>query len=50
MKKDGPDIERPVKPSLVFECDGCGESFESLERLRHHQVDCKSDESEEWLL
>jgi hypothetical protein len=49
MENDWSGIEKPVKLTLAFECDGCSESFESLERLRQHQVDCKSDESEEWL-
>ncbi len=49
MEKDGSDIKSLVKPSSAFECDGCGECFGSWERLRQHQVDCKSDESEEWL-
>jgi hypothetical protein len=34
---------------FAFECDGCGESFESWQRLRQHAVDCKTDESEDWL-
>lgn len=24
-----------------YECDGCGAAFESFERLRQHEVDCK---------
>lgn len=49
MEKDNSEIEAPVKPSFSFECEGCGGSFESWERLRQHQVDCKTDESEGWL-
>jgi len=29
-----------------YECDGCGECFESMERLRQHEVDCKDDDFE----
>jgi hypothetical protein len=49
MENDGSSSETPMKKTLAFECDGCSECFESWERLRQHQVDCKSDESEEWL-
>jgi len=30
-----------------FECDGCGASFESFERLRQHEVDCKDHDGVE---
>ncbi|HKY09631.1 MAG TPA: hypothetical protein VJQ55_15385 [Candidatus Binatia bacterium] len=30
--------------ALSFECDGCGQLFESWERLRQHQVDCQIDD------
>ena len=34
-----------VKPTaLSFECDVCGQSFESWDRLRQHQVDCQNDD------
>ena len=49
MEKDESVDEIKAKPAFAFECDGCGESFESLQRLRQHEVDCKSDESEGWL-
>jgi transcriptional regulator NrdR family protein len=31
------------KIARSYECDGCGVSFESFERLRQHEVDCKDD-------
>ena len=43
------DSEIPLAQARAFECDGCGESFTSWERLRQHQVDCKSDDSNDWL-
>jgi hypothetical protein len=49
MEEEKSAIGSPAKSALAFECDGCNEAFESLERLRQHQVDCKSDDSEEWL-
>jgi hypothetical protein len=34
-----------LKPgALSFECDGCGQLFESWERLRQHQIDCQGDD------
>jgi hypothetical protein len=41
--------EAEQSKSLSFECEGCGGFFESWERLRQHQVDCRSDESDGWL-
>jgi hypothetical protein len=38
-----------IPQARAFECDGCGESFTSWERLRQHQVDCKSNDSDDWL-
>jgi hypothetical protein len=38
-----------IPQARAFECDGCGESFTSWERRRQHQVDCKSDDSDDWL-
>lgn len=33
-----------AKPTtLPFECDGCGQFFESWDRLRQHQIDCSAD-------
>ena len=29
--------------TLAFECDSCGQAFESWERLRQHQVDCQTE-------
>lgn len=41
------DFDENVKSAtLSFECDGCGEFFESWERLRQHQVDCQEDDFE----
>ena len=34
---------KPTTMTLSFECDGCGEFFETWERLRQHQVDCQTD-------
>lgn len=30
--------------SCSYECNGCGERFESVERLRQHEVDCTNDD------
>ena len=39
-----------IKPSVLsFECDGCGQFFESWERLRQHEVDCKDDDRDNQL-
>jgi len=35
--------------SLSFECEGCGGFFESWDRLRQHQVDCRNDDFDSWL-
>jgi hypothetical protein len=35
------------KTARSYECDGCGASFESFERLRQHEVDCKNDDGVE---
>ena len=42
------DLETTIGEARAFECDGCGESFTSWERLRQHQVDCNSDDSNDW--
>jgi hypothetical protein len=38
--------------NLSYECNGCGQCFENMERLRQHGVDCKDDDefesSVEW--
>lgn len=34
------EVNRP------YECSGCGECFESIERLRQHKVDCKDEDLE----
>ncbi len=47
IEKESEDIT--TSKTCAFECDGCGEFFESWERLREHQVDCKNDESDSWL-
>lgn len=44
MKEESANNLKPA--TLSFECDCCGQFFESWERLRHHQVDCQSDEFE----
>jgi predicted nucleic acid-binding Zn ribbon protein len=49
MEKNGSSDDTKTKSTFAFECDGCGEAFESLQRLRQHEVDCKSDETEDWL-
>ena len=36
-----------VNPTaLPFECEGCGQGFESWDRLRQHQIDCGQDEND----
>jgi hypothetical protein len=35
------------KPVLSFECEGCGQFFESGERLRQHAIDCRDDDTED---
>jgi hypothetical protein len=45
MKEDPTNPEN--KSVLSFECDGCGQFFESWERLRQHAIDCRDDDSEE---
>ena len=42
MEKELADSAPPSIRS--FECEGCGQAFESWERLRQHQVDCQSDD------
>lgn len=44
MKEDSANNLKPA--TLSFECDCCGQFFESWGRLRQHQVDCQSDEFE----
>jgi hypothetical protein len=34
-----------TQKSLSFECSGCGQCFESTERLRQHAIDCGDDEA-----
>lgn len=38
--------EFPSAPqaTLSYECESCGQGFESWARLRQHQVDCQSDD------
>ena len=31
--------------NLSFECSGCGQCFETSERLRQHAIDCGDDDS-----
>jgi hypothetical protein len=30
----------------AYECSGCGQCFESMDRLRQHEIDCKEDDFE----
>jgi hypothetical protein len=32
--------------ALAFECDSCGQHFETWDLLRQHQVDCQTDDFE----
>ena len=41
----GKNIGAVTQKSLSFECSGCGECFESTERLRQHAIDCRDDDS-----
>jgi hypothetical protein len=43
--KEGP-ANGVRRTALSFECDGCGQLFESWERLRQHQVDCRDDDAD----
>jgi hypothetical protein len=39
------ELAKVAKPAVLsFECEGCGQSFESWGRLRQHQVDCQNDD------
>lgn len=39
------EFTNATKPTtLSFECEGCGQFFETWERLRQHQVDCQMDD------
>lgn len=42
MKED-PSNENK-RAALSFECNGCGQFFESWERLRQHEVDCNDND------
>ena len=44
MKEDSSKV-----PILSFECDGCGQFFESWERLREHGVDCRDEDRDNQL-
>ena len=39
--------ENIEKIASSHECDGCGAFFDSLNRLRQHEVDCKENDSVE---
>jgi len=41
----GKDVGAVTKKIFSFECGGCGECFESTERLRQHAIDCGDDDS-----
>jgi ribosomal protein L44E len=32
------------RTALCFECESCGERFETWDRLRQHQIDCQPDD------
>ena len=40
------NAETANKTNRSYECNCCGERFESAERLRQHEVDCKDDDFE----
>ena len=40
------NVYNPVEVVRAYECTGCGQYFESMDRLRQHEVDCKSDDFE----
>jgi hypothetical protein len=41
------DIRSSKKPgALAFECESCGQHFETWDLLRQHQVDCQTDDFE----
>jgi len=44
MTEDPSNEKEPA--ALSFECNGCGQFFESWERLRQHEVDCNADDTE----
>jgi hypothetical protein len=44
MNEEAANLVNPK--TLSFECESCGQFFESWDRLRQHQVDCQSDEFE----
>jgi hypothetical protein len=46
MMKEDPS-NRQEQKALSFECDGCGQFFESWERLHQHAIDCTDADSEE---
>ena len=46
MESQNSPEEAEQSKNLSFECEGCGGFFESWDRLRQHQVDCRSDESD----
>jgi hypothetical protein len=41
--------ENIEKIASSYECDGCGAFFDSFNRLRQHEVDCKENDSIELL-
>jgi hypothetical protein len=45
MKENNSDNMEKIATS--YECGGCGAFFESFERLRQHEVDCKDDDGVE---
>lgn len=41
----GRNVGTVGQKNLSFECSGCGQCFESSERLRQHAIDCGDDDS-----
>jgi hypothetical protein len=46
VKMNEDNFNPVTNKNLSYECSSCGQCFESLERLRQHQVDCGDDDFE----
>ena len=44
MDNNADDIKTMARS---YQCDGCGEFFDSFDRLRQHEVDCRDDNVDE---
>jgi predicted SprT family Zn-dependent metalloprotease len=42
------NVDSVRQNSRSYECSACGEHFESTERLRQHEVDCRDDRFDEF--